>query len=84
MTSYIKIMNSYRHLTQVEIDTLEKNGCWAEDWQRVMVAQDFSPYNFHRVVFYGDIILGKFDKQVEVSPGFMTLRFAILLLAMTA
>ncbi len=71
MTSYIKIMNSYRHLTQVEIDTLEKNGCWAEDWQRVMVAQDFSPYNFHRVVFYGDIILGKFDKQVEVSPGFM-------------
>jgi hypothetical protein len=37
----------------------------------VKVAEDFSPYNFHRVIFYGDIRLGVFEKQVEVSKGFV-------------
>ena len=46
------------------------NGCWAEDWERVMVDENFRPYNFHRVMFYGDIRLGRFDKQVEVAKGF--------------
>lgn len=63
-------MRDYRQLTQEEIELLERNSCWAEDWNRVMVAEGFKPYGFHRVVFYGDIRLGTFDKQVEVSKGF--------------
>ena len=66
-------MSEYRNLTQTEIEVLENNVCWAEDWQRVMVADDFKPYNFHRVIFYGfygDIRLGAFHKMVEVSKGF--------------
>ena len=63
-------MREYRQLTQDEIAQMERNGCWAEDWQRVMVAGGFKPYGFHRVVFYGDIRLGVFDRQVEVSSGF--------------
>ncbi len=63
-------MRDYRKLTQEEIDVLERNSCWAEDWERVKVAETFKPYGFHRVVFYGDIRLGSFDKQVEVSKGF--------------
>ena len=63
-------MRDYRQLTQKEIDVLERNSCWAEDWNRVMVAEDFKPYGFHRVLFYGDIRLGTFDKQVEVTKGF--------------
>ena len=63
-------MNHYRKLTQEEIKVLENNSCWAEDWQRVLVADAFSPYGFHRVVFYGDIRLGVFEKQVEVTSGF--------------
>ena len=63
-------MNHYRKLTQEEIKILENNSCWAEDWQRVLVADAFSPYGFHRVVFYGDIRLGVFEKQVEVTSGF--------------
>ena len=63
-------MSEYRQLTQNEIEILENNVCWAEDWQRVMVDEEFKPYNFHRVIFYGDIRLGKFDKQVEVTKGF--------------
>ena len=58
-------------MTDDEIQVLENNSCWAEDWQRVKVAEEFSPYNFHRVIFYGDIRLGVFEKQVEVSKGFV-------------
>ena len=64
-------MRDYRLLTDEEISVLENNSCWAEDWQRVQVAEDFSPYNFHRVIFYGDIRLGVFEKKVEVSKGFV-------------
>ena len=63
-------MSTYRQLTQSEIEILENNVCWCEDWQRVMVAEGFKPYNFHRVMFYGDIRLGEFNKQVEVTKGF--------------
>ena len=63
-------MSNYRQLTQTEIEVLENNVCWAEDWQRVMVAEGFKPYNFHRVIFYGDIRLGEFNKTVEVTKGF--------------
>ena len=63
-------MNNYRKLTQEEIMVLEANSCWAEDWSRVEVAERFKPYSFHRVMFYGDIRLGEFEKQVEVSAGF--------------
>ena len=64
-------MKDYRQLTTEEIRILENNVCWAEDWQRVLVAEGFKPYNFHRVMFYGDIRLGEFNKMVEVSKGFL-------------
>ena len=63
-------MRDYRQLTQEEINVLENNSCWAEDWNKVKVVENFSPYGFHRVVFYGDIRLGVFEKQVEVTKGF--------------
>ena len=63
-------MADYRCLTDEEIIILENNNCWAEDWSRIMVADSFQPYSFHRVMFYGDIRLGSFDKLVEVSKGF--------------
>ncbi|SFW27363.1 protein of unknown function [Prevotellaceae bacterium HUN156] len=63
-------MREYRQLRDEEIALLEQNSCWAEDWSRVHVAEDFSPYGFHRVLFYGDIQLGVFEKQVEVTKGF--------------
>ena len=64
------IMRDYRNLTQDEINVLENNSCWAESWDNVKVAEDFSPYGFHRVIFYGDIRLGVLEKQVEVTNGF--------------
>jgi len=55
-------MRDYRQLTQEEIEVLERNSCWAEDWNRVLVAETFRPYGFHRVLFYGDIRLGSLEK----------------------
>ena len=63
-------MKNYRKLTNEEINILEANSCWSEDWNNVMVANGFRPNYFHRVMFYGDIRLGEFDKKVEVSDGF--------------
>ncbi|KGI60002.1 hypothetical protein HMPREF3034_01962 [Prevotella sp. DNF00663] len=60
-----------RQLTDKEIITLEENNCWAEDWTAIQVAEDFMPNYLHRVMFYGDIELGEFTKNVEVSRGFM-------------
>ena len=63
-------MRDYRLLSQEEIQILENNVCWAEDWSRVLVHPEFRPYNFHRVMFYGDIRLGRFEKKIEVAKGF--------------
>lgn len=61
----------YRQLDEKEIRQLEDNNCWAEDWQRVMVADDFNPNAVKNVTFYGDVKLGSFNKSIEVSKTFM-------------
>lgn len=62
----------YRSLTFEEIDTLERNSCWAEDWTRVEVAEEgFKAKYFHRVMFYGDIRLGSFQKNIEIAKDFV-------------
>lgn len=62
----------YRSLTFEEIDTLERNSCWAEDWSRVEVAEEgFQAKYFHRVMFYGDIRLGSFQKNIEIAKDFV-------------
>ena len=62
---------NYRQLTEQEIRLLEDNSCWAEDWSAISVAEDFKANYFHRVMFYGTIRLGTFEKSVEVSKGFV-------------
>ena len=59
-------MDDYRLLTDEEIGVLEDNGCRAEDWTSVNVAEDFKPAYLKDVQFYGEVYLGVFDKNVEV------------------
>ena len=68
--SYIKIMNDYRSLALSEIETLERNGCYADDWGNVNVAEDFIPDHIRNVAFYGEVNLGVFDEMIEVEEGF--------------
>ena len=64
-------MNDYRPLTSEEIEVLKQNNCWAEDWTSVNVGENFKPNFMHRVMLYGEVNLGGFDKNVEVSQGFV-------------
>ena len=61
----------YRLLTDEEITLLEDHGCKAENWEAIKVAEDFKPTYVHDVTFYGDIKLGVFEKNIEVSRGFL-------------
>ena len=64
-------MNDYRPLTSEEIEVLRSNDCWAEDWTSINVSEDFKPNFMHRVMLYGEVNIGGFDKNVEVSQGFV-------------
>ena len=64
-------MNDYRPLTSEEIEVLKKNDCWAEDWTSINVSENFKPNYMHRVMLYGEVNIGGFDKNVEVSQGFV-------------
>lgn len=64
-------MDEYRLLTNEEINILEDNGCMAEDWTSINVAADFKPTYIRNVNFYGDVFMGVFEKNIEVSNGFV-------------
>ena len=64
-------MNDYRSLTSEEIEVLKSNDCWAEDWTSINVSEDFKPNYMHRVMLYGEVNIGAFNKNVEVSQGFV-------------
>ena len=64
-------MNDYRPLTSEEIEVLKSNDCWAEDWTSINVEEDFKPNFMHRVMLYGEVNIGAFNKNVEVSQGFV-------------
>lgn len=60
-----------RSLTVDEIEVLERNGCRAEDWTSISVAEDFSPQFVRDVDFYGEVSLGVFDKSIQIDGGFL-------------
>lgn len=64
-------MEEYRLLTEDEIGILENNGCTAEDWTGINVAADFRPAHIKNVSFHGEVNLGVFEKNIEVTKGFI-------------
>jgi hypothetical protein len=61
----------YRKLTDEEIGILEDRNCWAEDWSNINVTDDFRPNYMHRVMLYGEVNIGAFERNVEVSKDFL-------------
>ena len=60
-----------RNLTNEDISRLQQNGCVAEDWARITVANAFRPDYIHDVEFYGDVQLGVFEAaDIQVSEDF--------------
>ena len=64
-------MDNYRLLTSEEIEVLEHNGCWAEDWTAIEVTDGFRATALRNVAFYGNIRMGAFEKRMEISKGFV-------------
>ena len=49
---------NYRNLLQHEIEQLEDQGCYSDNWQLVMVAEDFDPAGIHNAGFDGEVRIG--------------------------
>lgn len=62
-------MDSYRQLTSSEIKQLKQQNCFAEDWLKVEVAEKFNTERVKNVHFSGEICMGIFEKDFELSNG---------------
>jgi hypothetical protein len=57
----------FRHLTNEEIHELTAHGCFSENWDQIMVCEDFSTVNIRNTHFEGNIKLGSYSGRME--PG---------------
>ncbi|MFA4839738.1 MAG: DUF4954 family protein, partial [Candidatus Neomarinimicrobiota bacterium] len=58
-----------RQLSRGEIDLLYANGCSADDWNHVTVAEPFLPERFCNVRFSGTVGIDKQDGTIETEKG---------------
>ncbi|MFH0792958.1 MAG: DUF4954 family protein [bacterium] len=52
-----------------QIKVLRQHGNWSADWKKVLVTKDFNPERLCANQFYGTVVLGNFDGEVEQVPG---------------
>ena len=62
-------MKEKRSLTPQEINILENNGCCADNWQNIVVAENFTPHYISNTKFSGNISLGSFEKEFQLQGG---------------
>ena len=62
-------MNTYRKLTETEIQQLRQQGCTAADWQLIEVKNGFEAAHIQDVHFSGPIRLGIFRKEYTLPGG---------------
>ena len=62
-------MEEYRKLTESEVQQLKEQGCLAECWTDIEVAQDFTPEYVFYTRFYGKVRLGVFEGEFELAGG---------------
>ena len=60
-------MTAYRQLTEAEIGQLISQGCLANEWNRIEVAEPFEPYRLRHVHFLGDVRIGRLGRSIEVE-----------------
>ena len=60
---------NYRHLTEDEVLRLKSQSCLADDWGKVMVAEDFVTEFVHHTRFSGDVRLGVFQSEFTLPGG---------------
>lgn len=60
----------YRKLSEVEIFQLQSQGCTAQSWTTIEVAENFSAQFIKNVSFSGQIKLGVFDNSFALAGGY--------------
>lgn len=65
----MKKTDLYRNLSPKEILALQQQYCTSDDWNRIKVAEDFTPEHICHVRFSGDIYLGKFQDSFTLAGG---------------
>ena len=63
-------MQQYRNLTQQERAALEARHCTAENWDNVLVAEDFTPEYVSDVKFSGRVKIGSQHREFDQPGGF--------------
>jgi len=58
-----------RKLNQKEISKLEMQGCYADDWSKIQVDEEFDVKYINNVSFCGNIKIGKMNGSVKYSKG---------------
>jgi NDP-sugar pyrophosphorylase family protein len=61
--------DNVRALKETEIKTLQKNGCWSQDWLKVLVTKNFDARRVANSTFFGDVIIGDLNEDIEVETG---------------
>ena len=59
-----------RTLSASEINVLQQQGCLADDWSAVTVADAFNPQYIRNVRFSGPVELGCFERSFVAADGF--------------
>ena len=62
-------MNDYRNISAPEIEVLEQNGCFCEDWSMVKVKDGFIAERVRNVSFSGEVYLGVFSRKITFDGG---------------
>lgn len=62
---------NYRPLTTSEVEALEQQGCTADDWSNVQVAERFNTNYVANVQFSGSVLIGNLEEPVTVEEGFV-------------
>ena len=60
-------MSELRHLSEAECQELMARGCYAEDWTKVLVSDDFETKQLRAVRFEGDIAIGSRTRIYDSS-----------------
>lgn len=60
---------NFRNLNNDEVAVLKQNGCLAENWDYILVKQDFQPERIRNVYFSGKNTLGVFNKKTLLEEG---------------
>ncbi|MBC8873703.1 MAG: DUF4954 family protein [Planctomycetes bacterium] len=60
---------AYRPLRDEEIQTMQEQGCSAEDWSQIQVVNDFQPERVRSSHFAGDVRIGSLAGNIDVGGG---------------